>query len=241
MKSPIAVGFDFDHTLGNDHHLEVVAFQRLAAQFDIALDIEDRRLHDTIEAILVPFRADKIPMPGDDRALRRDRSARTRSCSRSDAAELAGRYRQICYDLVPKLVEPLPGAHECIAQLVADGIPVGILTNGWSALQERKIEHALGQFPGPLLVSDVIGAYKPSLHAFRELETALFAERSGLWYVGDNPVVDIAGARAYGLRAVWLNQSGHAYPAGLERRPRRSIVWRRCRPSFEVREALWRR
>lgn len=215
MKSPIAVGFDFDHTLGNDHHLEVVAFQRLAAQFDIALDIEDRRLHDTIEAILVPFRAAKEPMPG---MIARFAAIvpENEKLLEVGAAELAGRYRQICYDLVPELVEPLPGAHECIAQLVADGIPVGILTNGWSELQERKIEHALGQFPGPLLVSDVIGAYKPSLHAFRELETALFAERSGLWYVGDNPVVDIAGARAYGLRAVWLNQSGHAYPAGLE-------------------------
>jgi FMN phosphatase YigB (HAD superfamily) len=65
------------------------------------------------------------------------------------------------------------------------------------------------------LVSDSLGAYKPSAQAFRELETALGVGPEGLWYVGDNPVADIAGARAYGLRAVWLNREGQAYPDGL--------------------------
>src|SRR5271169_1701116 len=98
-----------------------------------------------------------------------------------DGGVLAGRYRQICYDLIPELVVPMPGAQACIAALVAGGIPVGILTNGWSELQERKIEHALGEFPGPLLVSDVIGAYKPSAHAFRLLEEALDVDPAALW------------------------------------------------------------
>ena len=64
-------------------------------------------------------------------------------------------------------------------------------------------------------MSDIIGAYKPSAQAFRLLEEALFVEPSGLWYVGDNPAADIDGARAYGLRAVWVNQDGHEYPRGL--------------------------
>jgi len=133
-----------------------------------------------------------------------------------DAEELAARYREICYDLIPEMVKPAPGALACLQELVADGIPVGILTNGWSELQERKIEHALGEFPGPLLVSDVIGAYKPSAAAFRALENALGVAAERLWYVGDNPSADIVGAHAYGLRTVWLNEGGHAYPAGLE-------------------------
>lgn len=215
MKNEIAVGFDFDHTLGSDNHLEVVAFGRLAEGCGIALDVEEPRMYHAIESILVPFRAAKEPMagmiarfaaivPGNEKLLE------------VHADELAGRYTQICYDLVPEMVEPLPGACECIAGLAADGIPIGILTNGWSELQERKIEHALGQFPGPLLVSDVIGAYKPSARAFRMLAAALFVEPSGLWYVGDNPAADIAGAREFGVRAVWLNASGHDYPLGLQ-------------------------
>jgi putative hydrolase of the HAD superfamily len=113
------------------------------------------------------------------------------------------------------MVEAVPGAIECIRALVAAEIPVAILTNGWSELQERKIEHALGEFPGPVLVSDLVGAYKPSAAAFRQLEEALGVTPAELWYVGDNPVADIDGARAYGLRAVWLNRRGDAYPAQL--------------------------
>lgn len=210
-----AVGFDFDHTLGTDGHLEVVAFGKLSAQFGVRLDVEEKSMHDAIEAILVPFRAAKEPMEG---MIARFAGIvpQNEKLLEVDAKELAARYREICYDLVKQMVKPAPGAHDALAALVADGIPVGILTNGWSELQERKIEHALGEFPGPLLVSDVIGAYKPSATAFRALENALGVSPSQLWYVGDNPAADIAGALAYGLRAVWLNESGHAYPAGLE-------------------------
>jgi HAD superfamily hydrolase (TIGR01509 family) len=211
----VAVGFDFDHTLGFDNGLERHAFARLARQFGISLDVDAQPMQDAIEAMLAPFRAAEEPMsamvsrfvallPPDAKQLD------------VDGDDLAGRYRQICYDLVTEMVEPMPGASACLAALVAHGIPVGILTNGWSELQERKILHALGEFPGPVLVSDAVGAYKPSAEAFRKLETALGVAPSGLWYVGDNPASDIAGARAYGLRAVWFNRSGHAYPAGLE-------------------------
>jgi FMN phosphatase YigB (HAD superfamily) len=215
VKNAIAVGFDFDHTLGSDNHLEIVAFGRLAEGCGIGLDVEEPRMHDAIEAILVPFRAAKEPMAG---MIARFAAIVPGNVKLLEvhADELAGRYEQICYDLVPELVVPLPGACECVAALVADGIAVGILTNGWSELQERKIEHALGEFPGPLLVSDVIGAYKPSAAAFRALENALGVAAEQLWYVGDNPSADIVGAHAYGLRTVWLNEGGHAYPAGLE-------------------------
>jgi FMN phosphatase YigB (HAD superfamily) len=210
----VAVGFDFDRTLGLDHSLERHAFGDLAEQFGVSIDIGEERTADTIEQMLAPFRAAEETMPA---MLMRfvatlPPNAQTRNLT---PAGLAGRYRQICYDLVDQLVKPIEGARECIAALVAHGIPVGILTNGWSELQERKVARALGNFPGPILVSDSLGAYKPSAQAFRELETALGVGPEGLWYVGDNPVADIAGARAYGLRAVWLNREGQAYPDGL--------------------------
>jgi HAD superfamily hydrolase (TIGR01509 family) len=210
----IAVGFDFDHTLGMDNHLERHAFSVLAAQFGTLLDVAQAPTYDAIEELLIPFRAAEESMA----AMLVRFAAKFLSNGKPfdhDGEELAGRYRQICYDLVAEMVVPVPGAVECIRALVAAGIPVAILTNGWSELQERKIEHALGEFPGPILVSDLVGAYKPSAEAFRQLEEALGVTPAELWYVGDNPIADIAGARAYGLRAVWLNRGGDAYPAEL--------------------------
>ena len=210
----IAVGFDFDHTLGMDNHLERHAFSVLAEQCGSPLDVEQAATHEAIEELLVPFRAAEESMA----AMLVRFAAKFLSNGKPvehDGEELAGRYRQICYDLVAEMVVPVPGAIECNRALEAAGIPNAILTNGWSELQERKIEHALGEFPGPILVSDLVGAYKPSAEAFRQLEEALGVTPAELWYVGDNPVADIAGARAYGLRAVWLNRGGDAYPAEL--------------------------
>jgi HAD superfamily hydrolase (TIGR01509 family) len=210
----IAVGFDFDHTLGMDNHLERHAFGVLAAQFGTLLDVAEAATYDAIEELLGPFRAAEESMG----AMLVRFAAKFLSNGapvQDDGEELAGRYRQICYDLVTEMVVPVPGAVECIRALVAAGIPIAILTNGWSELQERKIEHALGEFPGPILVSDLLGAYKPSAEAFRQLEEALGVTPAELWYVGDNPIADIAGARAYGLRAVWLNRGGDPYPAEL--------------------------
>jgi putative hydrolase of the HAD superfamily len=210
----IAVGFDFDRTLGLDHSLERHAFGDLAEQFGVAIDIGEENTANTIEQMLAPFRVGEETMSA---MLARFVATLPPNAQMLDVTPdaLAGRFRQICYDLVDQLVKPIDGASECISKLVARGITVGILTNGWSELQERKIARALGDFPGPILVSDALGAYKPSAHAFNALEKALGVGAEALWYVGDNPVADIAGARAYGLRAVWLNREGHAYPAGL--------------------------
>ena len=211
----VAVGFDFDHTLGSDNHLERHAFGRLAKELGAPIDVEEAAQHALIEGQLVAFRAAEISME----AMLAGFVATLPLTERGrdwDSGALAERYREICYALVDEMVRPLNGALECITELVSSGIPVGILTNGWSQLQERKIARAIGYFPGPILVAEKIGAYKPSAEAFRQLETALGCGPSGLWYVGDNAVADVGGARAYGLRAVWLSDLAAPYPDGLK-------------------------
>jgi HAD superfamily hydrolase (TIGR01509 family) len=212
--SKIGVGFDFDHTLGIDNGLEIYAFGRLAEELGSPIDIAEPHQHAAIEALMVPFRAAQEPMARMMLRFAGILAPNPRTVDVNGDA-LAARFRRICYDLVNELVHPIPGAVECIAELAAGGTPIGILTNGWSELQERKIARALGDFPGPILVSDTLGACKPSAAAFRMLEEALGVAPADLWYVGDSPAADIDGARAYGLRAVWLNREGHAYPPGL--------------------------
>ena len=133
-----------------------------------------------------------------------------------DADDLAGRFRQICYDLVDELVEPMSGAPDCIAASRREwhsGRHSDERVVGVARTQDRtRAREVSGTGPR----ERQIGAYKPSAEAFRKLETALGVDSSNLWYVGDNPANDIAGARAYGLRAVWFNRDGQDYPAGLE-------------------------
>jgi HAD superfamily hydrolase (TIGR01549 family) len=210
----IAVGFDFDHTLGTDNHLERRAFGVLAAELGTPIDIAAENERTIIERLLVPFRRATLSMADMLVSFVTTLPPRAQSHGHS-GEELEARYRAACFGLVDELVRPLDGARACIDALVADGIPVGILTNGWSPLQERKIARALGPFPGPVLVSETIGAYKPSRDAFAQLERALGCTAADLWYVGDNPLVDIDGARAYGVRGVWFDWEGVTFPADL--------------------------
>ncbi|MBV9440446.1 MAG: HAD family hydrolase, partial [Candidatus Eremiobacteraeota bacterium] len=120
------------------------------------------------------------------------------------------------FALVDPLVRPIDGAPELVASLRARGIATAVLTNGWTPLQQKKIARALGADAFPLvLVSDALGAIKPQRAAFDALVHALGAPRERVWYVGDNARGDVGGALAAGLRAVWFDAEGAAYPGDL--------------------------
>ncbi|MDB5069408.1 MAG: superfamily [Candidatus Eremiobacteraeota bacterium] len=204
----MAFGFDFDHTLGVDNGLERKALYAYVDELGRPLPPDDPTWRKQLDALLALFRAGDITM---DEALARFgkligvREIRTE------------RWREICYDLVPHLVKPINGARELLTTLHARGIPTAILTNGWTPLQQKKIAHALGDdaLAMPILVSDAIHAIKPSRAAFDALVTALGVPRERIWYVGDNPLGDIAGALAAGLRAAWFNWENQTYPQDL--------------------------
>src|SRR5581483_2310682 len=108
--------------------------------------------------------------------------------------------------------EPIPGARELLAELRRCGIPVAILSNGWSPLQEVKAQ--LIGFHGPVLVSDVLGTRKPALAAFNHLRRRLDVATERVAYVGDDLVGDVLGALAAGMQALWFNPERASYPQG---------------------------
>jgi len=61
-----------------------------------------------------------------------------------------------------------------------------------------------------------IGAPKPQAAAFHHVAHELGVEAHELLYVGDDPLLDVEGARAAGCRAAWLNRAARAWPAELE-------------------------
>ena len=94
------------------------------------------------------------------------------------------------------------------------GVRYALLTNGWSPLQETKAR--LIGFDGPVLVSERIGARKPSRAAFELLAKQLELAPDAVWYVGDDPLIDCGGARAAGLGAVWFDWEARGYPPEVE-------------------------
>jgi FMN phosphatase YigB (HAD superfamily) len=201
-----AVGFDFDHTLGLDNGLETIAFYRLGAELGHSVSEHDPSWGAFIADGLSRFRAGAISL---DRAV--DEFV-THLGGIAPATGCGARYREICYGLVDELVTPIEGARELMDALAERRVPTAILTNGWSPLQYFKIARAL-DYSGPILVSDELGILKPDAAAFGKLIDVLRVPREAVWFVGDNPKTDVAGAQGAGLRGVWFDWEHMAYPA----------------------------
>ena len=89
--------------------------------------------------------------------------------------------------------------------LRAAGKCLGIVTNGQTEWQSRKIEGlGLGSFFDVILISEQEGIRKPDTRIFDRARERCGVERpAAAMFVGDHPEVDVAGAHAAGMVAVW--------------------------------------
>jgi putative hydrolase of the HAD superfamily len=90
-------------------------------------------------------------------------------------------------------------------------LPLASLTNGNADLGRIGL---LAHFRHHISARDV-GAAKPDPRIFLAASRALEVEPEHILHVGDDPVLDVAGARAAGLRAAWINREGRPWPAEL--------------------------
>jgi putative hydrolase of the HAD superfamily len=60
-----------------------------------------------------------------------------------------------------------------------------------------------------------IGAAKPERRCFERLSQELALAPAEIAYVGDDPLLDVAAARAAGMRTVWMNRRALAWPGEL--------------------------
>ena len=205
-----AVGFDFDHTLGIDNKLETVAFVQLAQQ----------RARSTSH----PFSEERATV-----AIGRELgNYRSGKCSFNDAVTRAledavgggtfherfvDEFRSLAVELVPQYVQALPGVSETLRGLDAASTPYAILTNGWNPLQQRKADQ-IG-FTKPVFVSDDLGVRKPSIQAFNVLRDYFNLPADRIWYVGDDPKIDVLGALGAGMRSIWYNFERQKFPTDI--------------------------
>ncbi len=85
------------------------------------------------------------------------------------------------------------------------------LTNGNADL--RRI--GLAPMFAVSLSSGEVGSAKPQRGGFDELAARLKAQPHEVLYVGDDPVIDVEGARAAGMRTAWVNRCGMPWPEAV--------------------------
>jgi putative hydrolase of the HAD superfamily len=105
-----------------------------------------------------------------------------------------------------------------LVSLKAAGAKLGLITNGPTIWQSRKID-SMGVAPlfDTILISEREGVEKPDPQIFhRALERCGVSARDSM-FVGDHPVVDIEGARNAGLIPVWKQMPYWSAPDDVAR------------------------
>jgi putative hydrolase of the HAD superfamily len=212
--APRAVLLDLDDTLFDHAHATASALRHLQTVEPALAARHPDALWREHSAILEELHAHVLAGRMTVEAARIERFRRLLELGAAeDAAARAGdaarRYRQ-AYE---EGWQPVAGAVELVTALKRARIAVVVVTNNIVAEQRRKIERcSLGACVDVLVTSEEVGAQKPSIEIF---EVAL--ERAGASpveavMIGDNWWTDVEGARAAGIRAIWLNRTGAPSP-----------------------------
>ena len=97
-----------------------------------------------------------------------------------------------------------PDAVQTLTALRAAGRRLGLITNGSIRMQSAKLAClALSPMFDTILISDAEGISKPNRQIFDRALERLNVNPAHAVFVGDHPEVDVAGARAAGMRAIW--------------------------------------
>ena len=124
---------------------------------------------------------------------------------------------------------PVPGMLDLVRALHAAGVPQGIVSNSEGRLAE--LLDALGWSPLFLAVADSgkLGIEKPARGIFDYTVERLGVPPESVVHIGDAHAVDVDGAVAIGMRAIWFRGA-----KGADARPQVAT----CETPAEVREAL---
>lgn len=199
--------FDADDTL---FHFDAFAgLQRLFQQYDVQFSRAD---YDDYQAINKPLWVDYQNGAISALQLQHQRFE-------SWAAKLDVTAQDLNSGFLSAMAEictPLPGAVELLNALKGK-VKMGIITNGFTALQQARLERTgfLGVFD-LLVISEQVGCAKPHPAIFEYALTRMGnPARERVLMVGDNPDSDILGGINAGLATCWLNADGRAQPEGI--------------------------
>ncbi|HCR6993956.1 TPA: pyrimidine 5'-nucleotidase [Shigella flexneri] len=128
----------------------------------------------------------------------------------------AGLLNDAFINAMAEICTPLPGAVSLL-NAIRSNAKIGIITNGFSALQQVRLERTgLRDYFDLLVISEEVGVAKPNKKIFDyALEQAGNPDRSRVLMVGDTAESDILGGINAGLATCWLNAHNREQPEGI--------------------------
>jgi putative hydrolase of the HAD superfamily len=196
------VVFDLDETLlDRQGSLDAYA-RRLHSEFDLcALS--------ALDAFLAEFH--RLDAAGKTPRSQFFELIATRLLPASSAREVRDHFESYAWQC-PQL---FPGVADMLREFGAQGLELGIITNGAEASQMAKITNSgLSRLIQYCVVSATFGARKPDRSIFEYMTIRLGIDPAQSWFVGDDPHCDIWGAKQCGYRTAWIDRFS-AWPMDL--------------------------
>jgi FMN phosphatase YigB (HAD superfamily) len=131
-------------------------------------------------------------------------------------AELTDRLLATHMDCLVGVAEAMPGQADLLDWL-RGRYRLGVVSNfDYTPTVQRILTDAgiLGRFE-TVVVSDAVGWRKPRPDIFERALADMRVSARDCLFVGDRPDIDVAGAKAVGMAAAWLNVDRAPLPPGL--------------------------
>jgi putative hydrolase of the HAD superfamily len=206
VRRPKVVLLDLDDTLFDHTHSSRTALGALRDAFEPFARLELDALHRIHARNLEKMHA--LVLRG-EMSVEEARLARFRATAADcgatalDVVAIAATYRA-AYQHARRSV---PGALELLGA-VRSRAKVAIVTNNVVAEQIEKLAHlGMTDLVDVLVISEEAGVQKPDAAIFRIALQRAGAEADDAVMIGDSWGSDVLGARAAGIRAVWLNRA----------------------------------
>ena len=200
--------FDADETL---FHFD--AYKGLKLMFSrLGVNFSDEEFH-AFEAVNMPLWQDYQEGKISAKELRHNRFAYWADRLSTTTEQLNEAFLSAMADICTLL----PGVKQLI-ESIGDRAHLGIITNGFTELQQVRLERTgLDGAIKTLVISEQVGVAKPHPAIFEHaLEQMDFPPKEQVLMVGDNPHSDILGGIKAGLHTCWLNLHGSEKPEGIE-------------------------
>ncbi len=103
----------------------------------------------------------------------------------------------------------IPDARETF-EAIADRHPVGVITNGFAEVQEKKLDEfpLLRERSEALVICEDVGVLKPDPEVFDHATEVAGVSYENVLYVGDSYGSDVEGAEPVGWRVAWYARNG---------------------------------
>ena len=105
----------------------------------------------------------------------------------------------------PRSVVARADLAETLSALHAQGMRLGVVTDGEVRFQQPKIAHLrIRRYLSTIVISEAVQVQKPDPRIFAHALAEIGCAAVHTWFVGDHPLNDVLGAAAVGLQPIWL-------------------------------------